>query len=266
LHILGKILWFFITPSNLMLILVLGCVMMALITARRLWAGFALVMVFALAGAGFSPLPNAVMLPLEDRFPDWRAGEKPAPDGMIILGGASDPEASATRIYPLELNEAGDRILEMIALAKRFPQAKLIFSGGAGEMLGAGVPEADEIARKIAAYGLDPARILFENTSRNTWENALFSRDMAQPKPGERWLLVTSAFHMPRAMGVFRKAGFEVEAFPVDFRTSGVGDLRQPFNSLSRGLARLDIATKEWVGLLAYFAMGRSADLFPAPR
>lgn len=269
-HTLGKILWFFTTPSNVLLACAALAVLLALITARRIWSGFALAFLAVLAVAGLSPLPNWVILPLENRFPDWRAangasGPVEGVAGIIVLGGASDPEASATRIFPLELNEAGDRIFEMLALARRFPAAKIVFSGGAGEMLGPGVPEADEIKRKIAAYGLDPDRIVFENKSRNTHENAAFTRELVQPKPGERWLLLTSAFHMPRSMGVFRKAGFLVEAYPVDFRTSGEGDVRTPFASLGRGLSRLDIAAKEWIGLVAYRAMGRSEAVFPAP-
>lgn len=270
MHTLGKVLWFFTTPSNILLALALVGVLWALITGRRGGAAFALVTLLVIGVAGLSPLPNYVILPLEDRFPDWRAengteGPVPGITGIIVLGGASDPEASATRIYPLELNEAGDRILDMLALARRFPEAKIVFSGGAGAMIGSGVPEADQIAQKIGAYGLDPGRITFENKSRNTYENAIFTRDLVQPKAGERWLLVTSAFHMPRSMGIFRHAGFTVEAYPVDFRTSGWGDKRNPFPSLSKGLSRLDIAVKEWFGLAGYYAMGRTGALFPGP-
>jgi uncharacterized SAM-binding protein YcdF (DUF218 family) len=264
-HTLGKILWFFTTPSNLLWAMAAFFCLLALLTARRLWAAMTLLSLGLLAGAGLSPLPNWVILPLEYRFPANTAESAGPPVGIIILGGASDPEASAPRLREIELNEAGDRLIEMIALARRYPEAKLIFSGGAGEILGPGVPEADEVARKISHYGLDPARIIFENRSRNTWENAIYSRDLLKPKPGEKWLLVTSAFHMPRSVGVFRQAGFEVIAHPVDFRTGGVGDRRQPFASLSRGLARLDVAAKEWIGLIAYRVMGRLSELFPAP-
>lgn len=264
-HIFGKVFWFFATPSNLLLALAVLAVLLALFTGRRRWAGLALVLLVMLGVAGLSPLPNWVIQRLETRFPVWEQGSGPAPAGILVLGGGADAEASFTRARQIELNQAGDRILEMIALARRFPDAQIIFSGGAGELLGSGVPEADEIARKIEFYGLDPRRIRFENRSRNTWENALFTREMVQPKPDERWLLVTSAFHMPRSMGVFRKAGFVVEAHPVDFRASGPLDAWQPFSSLSRGLARLDIAAKEWFGLLAYRSAGRSAELFPAP-
>ena len=113
--------------------------------------------------------------------------------------------------------------------------------------------------------GLDLRRITFEDRSRNTVENALFSKALVQPKPGERWLLVTSAHHMPRSVGVFRAAGFPVEAFPVDYRTRGAIDLLRPFSTLGDGLRRTDTAMREWVGLLVYRLSGRTEALFPAP-
>jgi uncharacterized SAM-binding protein YcdF (DUF218 family) len=89
---------------------------------------------------------------------------------------------------------------------------------------------------------------------------------MVAPKPGELWLLVTSAVHMPRAIGVFRKAGFDIEAYPVDWRTRGWSDAAEPFDQLSSGLARTDAATHEWVGLIAYWLSGRSSELLPGPQ
>ncbi|MBV8839099.1 MAG: YdcF family protein, partial [Alphaproteobacteria bacterium] len=93
----------------------------------------------------------------------------------------------------------------------------------------------------------------------------LFTRDILKPKPTERWLLVTSAHHMPRAMGVFRAVGFPVEAFPVDYRTRGAIDIARPFSTLGDGLRRTDTAAREWVGLLAYRLSGRTTELFPGP-
>ena len=86
-----------------------------------------------------------------------------------------------------------------------------------------------------------------------------------KPKSGERWLLVTSAHHMPRSVGIFRGAGFAVEAFPVDYRTRGAIDLLRPFSTLGDGLRRTDTAMREWVGLAIYRLTGRSDSLFPAP-
>jgi uncharacterized SAM-binding protein YcdF (DUF218 family) len=106
---------------------------------------------------------------------------------------------------------------------------------------------------------------MLEDQSRTTAENAAFSRRLVMPKPGERWLLVTSAYHMPRSIGAFRTAGFPVEAYPVDYRTMGPADLWIPFDSIATGLRRTDLAVHEWIGLLAYWLTGRSSELFPAP-
>jgi uncharacterized SAM-binding protein YcdF (DUF218 family) len=125
--------------------------------------------------------------------------------------------------------------------------------------------EAPYAARQLEDLGVAAERITAEEQSRNTIENAVFSRLIARPKPGERWLLVTSAYHMPRAMAAFRAAGFAVEAYPVDWGTRGPADAMRPFALLSDGLHRTDIAVHEWVGLLAYRLSGRTAELFPSP-
>src|SRR5258708_14902256 len=119
--------------------------------------------------------------------------------------------------------------------------------------------------RLFESLGIPQERIIAEEQSRNTVENAVFSRLLATPQPGERWLLVTSGYHMPRAMGVFRQAGFPVEAYPVDWRTRGPQDALRPFSTLGSGMERTDTAVREWVGLLVYRLTGRSAALFPAP-
>jgi uncharacterized SAM-binding protein YcdF (DUF218 family) len=113
--------------------------------------------------------------------------------------------------------------------------------------------------------GIPADRIIVEERSRDTAENARFTKALADPRPGERWLLVTSAFHMPRSIGAFRRVGFAVEAYPVDYRTRGPEDLARPFASLGDGLRRSDIAMREWIGLLIYWLAGRTSELFPAP-
>jgi len=117
----------------------------------------------------------------------------------------------------------------------------------------------------LERLGVAPGRVVTEDRSRNTWENAVFSRRIAMPKLGERWLLVTSAYHMPRAVGVFQKAGFVVEAYPVDWRTRGTRDLLRPSATVGDGLRRTDTAVREWSGLLIYWLSGKSSELFPGP-
>jgi uncharacterized SAM-binding protein YcdF (DUF218 family) len=150
-------------------------------------------------------------------------------------------------------------------LARRYPNARIIFSGGSSSLIYDEGPEAPFAVRQLEALGVAHDRIAAEDRSRNTLENAAYSLRLAHPKPGERWLLVTSAYHMPRAMAAFRAVGFVVEAYPVDWRTRGPEDLTRPFGSLAEGLRRTDTAVREWVGLLVYRVTGKSATFFPAP-
>jgi uncharacterized SAM-binding protein YcdF (DUF218 family) len=117
----------------------------------------------------------------------------------------------------------------------------------------------------LEALGVAHDRITAEEQSRNTIENAVFSRLLADPKPGQRWLLVTSASHMPRAIATFRAAGFAVEAYPVDWHTKGRHDTAELFGSPAGGLAMTDYAVHEWVGLAVYWLTGKTSELFPAP-
>jgi uncharacterized SAM-binding protein YcdF (DUF218 family) len=261
--VLSKVAGFFAIPSNL--IALAGLAGMCLLLARRWRAGLALLIVSTvlLAIAGLSPLGNVLLLELTERFPQWQSAN--APDGVIVLGGAIDSEASAAR-NSIELDASAERILAMLRLARRFPQAKIVFSGGSGNLFMGSVSEAPIAAQLLEEFGVSRDRILLEEASRTTAENATMLREMLAPKPGEHWVLVTSAFHMPRAIGAFRKAGFEIEAYPVDWRTRGWVDAKVPFDRLSSGLARTDVALHEWGGLVIYWLSGRSSELFPAPR
>ena len=262
LFVLSKVAGFFAVPSNL--IALLGLAGLALLLARRRRAGVTLLVVSTalLAIAGLSPLPNVLLLSLTERFPQWQSTE--TPDGIIVLGGAIDSEVTTAR-NSIELDASAERILAMLRLARRFPQARIAFSGGSGNLFLDSVSEAPIAAKLLEEFGVSRDRILLETASRTTTENAIMLRQMLAPKQGERWLLVTSAYHMPRAIGAFRKAGFEVEAYPVDWRTRGWVDARVPFDRLSSGLARTDVALHEWGGLVIYWLTGRSSELFPAP-
>ena len=137
-----------------------------------------------------------------------------------------------------------------------------MFTGCSANLISTDAREADVAADILLSLGVAKERLTLERESRNTYENAVFSKAMVAPKPGERWLLVTSAFHMPRSVGLFRKAGFPVEPYPVDWRVGRVLDV----DGVSLlGLRRADIAVREWVGLVAYRLRGRIDDLFPAP-
>jgi uncharacterized SAM-binding protein YcdF (DUF218 family) len=261
--VLSKVLGFFALPSNFLI--TIGLVGLVLLCTRftRLASWLVVTSIALLAIAGLSPLGNVLLLPLEQRFPPWDPSHG-APDGIVVLGGALSPEISAAR-GAVALNESAERITVAVELARRYPNARIIFSGGNAALLREGGVEAAFAVQEFEALGIPHERITAEEQSRNTVENAVFSRLLAQPKPGERWLLLTSAYHMPRAMGVFRAAGFPVEAYPVDWRTRGPIDAVEPFASLGDGLRRTDTAMREWIGLLAYRLTGKTAELFPSP-
>ncbi|MEX0760052.1 MAG: YdcF family protein [Tistlia sp.] len=225
---------------------------------NRLLAGG---VVFALAVAVL-PLDQWILAPLERRFPP----PDPHParvDGVVALGGGISVGRSRQSGRG-ELNEAGDRILGMLELAYRHPEATVVYSSGAGGSYDPDRTEADYAGALAEAAGLAPGRVLLETRSRNTRENALESLRLAQPQPGERWLLVTSARHMPRAVASFRAAGWEVEAYPVDFEASAAG--APLLLDFAGRLRRLNGGLKEWLGLLGYRLLGWTDSLFPAPR
>ena len=164
----------------------------------------------------------------------------------------------------LGLNEAAERFVASLQLANRYPKARIVFAGGNADLLSHGEDEASVAIHDYEEFSIAPNRLFAERQSRDTFENALFSRQIANYRPGERWLLVTSAAHMPRAMAAFRAVGFPVEAYPVDYQTTGLPQDFLPSSTLSRGLLT-DTALHEWVGLLAYRVSGRTLELFPKP-
>ena len=261
--VVSKLLAFFEEPSNVIILAgVVGLVLTRTRFARSGWrlAAVALVLI---ALIGLLPVGRALTIALENRFPRWE-DTGPSPAGIIVLGGAVSAHRLATR-GEVGLTDAAERILVVPELAKRFPGAKIIYSGGDPGLFTRRGSEADVVPALFESLGVPLGRITLESRSRNTAENAVYSKALAAPKPGERWLLVTSAMHMPRAIGAFREAGFPVEAYPVDYKTNGWQDLSGVIGSLSSGLRQTDTAVHEWIGLVAYRLTGKSSALFPGP-
>jgi uncharacterized SAM-binding protein YcdF (DUF218 family) len=247
-------------PTNFMIVLGLVGAILTLTRFARLGRGLMAVAIVLLAVAGFTPIGNLVLAPLEDRFPAWDPAEG-APDGIVVLGGPIDPDLSLVHGMPVTLGGA-DRLIQAAALARRYPDARVLFTGGSANLIATDAKEADQAAALLVSLGIPRERLILERQARNTYENAVFSRALAMPKPGERWLLVTSAYHMPRSVGLFRKAGFPVEPYPVDWRVTNISD----FEIFAvQGLRRTDIAVREWVGLVVYRLRGRIDHLFPGP-
>jgi len=264
---IAKVVWFVLQPSTLIALLIAYGAILIWTGWARWGRRFVTVGAVLLLAVGLSPLGNALIVPLEDRFPRADLGQPPALAGLIILGGGESRLVGTARKAPT-LNEAGERLLEGAILAHKFPDAKVAFSGGDAGILYTAGSEAEGAAAILVQLGVARDRLILEANARDTYENAVFlKKELADGDAVAkgRWLLITSAYHMPRSMGAFRQAGFDVEPWPVDYRTRGPADLTRPFDKVSEGLRRVDTATREWVGLLAYWLTGRSNALFPAP-
>lgn len=259
---LSKIFWFFVQPLNLAIFLLLAGLLAALVGRRRFAVTGSALAFFILALSAWTSLGAMMLNPLEQRFP-----RPPLPakvDGIVVLGGGFEGAINLAR-GGYELNAGGDRMVEAAVLARRFPEAKVVVSGGNGELFLDGEGDATTAPRLLGALGVAPERLILESKSRNTYENAVFTKALVTPKPGETWLLVTSAFHMPRAKALFDKAGFPTVPWPVDYRTSGKEGIGLFRDNPADSLQATTTATREWIGLVAYWLSGRIDRPLPAP-
>ncbi|NYZ12073.1 YdcF family protein [Azospirillum sp. RWY-5-1] len=248
-------------PGNLLaLLLAVGAVLLfAGNRLRRLGRWLVAAAAVAFAMLLVTPVGDWAARPLEERFA--RPALPDRVDGIIMLGGAVDPMMAASRGEP-SVNQSTERILAFVELARRYPDARLVSSGGSGLLRHPDAKEDAVVRAVFGQIGFDTGRVLFETESRNTWENALFSRDLVKPEPGEVWLLVTSALHMPRSVGIFRRIGWPVIPYPVDYRSF---DAAAPYAGfeVERTLVLVTAAVREWIGLAAYRLMDRTPGLFP---
>ncbi len=234
-YYVSKVFWLIAAPTSALILISAIAAFWAVLRGSKCAAWLAAAMTCGLVIGAFTPIGLALTMPLENRFPFSPPDAQAPPDGIIVIGG-----------------DAGVGIEALAVLSQDFPKARLILSGY-GEMTYLG----ENVLKKFARLGGDPGRIYMETRSRTTAENAFYSAALLKPKPNERWLLVTSDLHMPRAVGCFRAAGFLVEPYPLP-----IGDSFAPG---SQALNDLDTAAKEWSGLVAYRLMGKTDSLFPGP-
>ena len=260
--VLSKTIAFLFLPSNFLILL--GLAGVGMLAARRIRAGTRMMVasVVLIALAGFLPIGDLLTRPLENRFPAWETS-RAAPDGIVVLGGAIATSLSVAYGSPV-LDDSGARIVALATLARVYPNARIIYTGGDASLFGNEAPETNFVYPLLDRLGIPRSRVALETRSRNTAENAAYTKELVKPKPGERWLLVTSAQHMPRAIGCFRQVGFPVEAYPVGWQAKPTLDLI-PNKALAKGLARLDVASHEWIGLVIYRLTGKTSELFPSP-
>jgi uncharacterized SAM-binding protein YcdF (DUF218 family) len=259
--VLSKALGFLLVPSNSIATIALLGLLLLMLRRRSgtVVSGLALAL---LVTATLSPLGNMLLTPLEQRFPGMSFPDH-AIEGIIVLGGSYDA-LSHSYESTIVLQEDTEPVSVIPDLARRFPNARIIFSGGTD--LSRSEPSEAVIVKQIfVSWGISADRISIEERSLTTEENARFTAQLVNPRPQSRWLLVTSAYHMPRAMGAFKKAGFSVLAFPVGQRTHGWQGLWWPSSTATDNLRRIDVAVHEWLGLVAYRLSGYSDEWFPGP-
>ena len=262
LFVFSKLFWLALRPNTLALLLsLLG---LALMWRHRRSRGRWLL----LLGLGYyllvlaTPLSQWLVLPLEDRF-SRPATPPERVDGIIVLGGAVEQLLTQERGIPA-LNGAAERMTEPVILLRRYPTARLVFTGGSPALVADGPTESDVARQLWTAMGIPAERLVFEDEARNTHENGVLTQRLVQPQPGETWLLVTSASHMPRAMGVFQRIGWPVVAWPVNYSTghSWAAWYDAPFG---HRMALAEWGFREWTGLVAYWLLGRTSALLPGP-
>lgn len=258
----SKLIWALISPDSLLLIVGVAAWLAAVAGRQHLARRLASFVALAAILIGFLPLGEWLLAPLENRFPSNVALPAEA-TGIIVLGGAMSPTLTATWGQP-ELNDAADRLTSFAYLAGLYPNAQLVFTGGNGHINDQDYPEADSAQILFEQLGLSDRAVIYESKSRNTGENARNSKLLVQPKPEEAWILVTSAYHMPRAVGVFSQNGWPVTPYPVDHRSQSGNLLRVQFD-FSGNLSLLSVAVREWIGLIAYRLTGQTSQLLPSP-
>lgn len=249
----SKLAWLFISPDSLLLLLfALG--LLLLWRGRERWAKRTLGFVFtAFLLIGLFPVGEWLLYPLEKQYATNPPLEKV--DGIIVLGGAEQPITSA-EWDQVVVDQSGERDLAFLMLARAFPDAQRVYTGGSSSMVEQGLKGADVAKRLFKEQGLDISSITFESESRNTWENAVFSKKLLKPKADENWVLITTAWHMPRSVGVFCQQGWNVIPYPVDYRTNKDSLFRMDWG-LAGHLRQLTVAFKEWIGITVYKTTGK---------
>lgn len=255
MFVLSKILALITQP----LVWVFVVLVLSLLCAKRRQRTSRALVALALLGmlvTAWKPLPEAVLRALESRYPEM------APDaklegyaGVVVLGGGLESgRTQMAHVQPM-LNDAGERMTATVAVLRQNSGLRVVFTGGEGMLMGVGQTEAERAKIFFDSLGVKDSQVQYESASRNTYENAVLTAKLPGVDPTQRWLLMTSAWHMPRSMATFEKAGWNVTAYPVDFRTGTDSDWLD--FSMAGGASDWQVALHELVGLLAYKLTGR---------
>ncbi len=264
MSLLQTVLWTVFIQTDIIFLLLLLLGVYLLPKRRQAKRGQRLILISSLwfAVVTFTPLPYFLAQSLENRFP--RLVRIPSDvDGIIILGGGFDRGIVATRGVP-GYHETIGRLIESVKLIKGDPHIPVYFTGG-GVVIPGAPAEAQLASEFFTAMGIAPERIIYEDRAKDTLENARHLAGHLKPNPQQKWVLVTSAIHMPRSVGLMRKVGFNVIPYPVDYHTKGVVTWTQPL-SLTLKLRAWRAAMHEWIAMFYGVITGVSDDFFPGPQ
>ena len=254
MYLFSKIIWVILNPLNLLLIFLIIGFVFKIINMKIISKAFYTLSLIFFVIVGIFPTGNIILSKLEKSYPALTTLPSHV-DGILILGGPSGP--GLTREHgQVSFNEAGERLTESVKLIKNYQSSKIVFSGGFGEL-----PHTYVAKKFFSEMGIDISYIIFESKSRNTFENILFSKKIINPKEFENWLLVTSSFHMSRAINVAEKLNWKFIPYPVDFRTSKKLISFKPGLSLLDNFNSFNLASHEVVGLISYYLLGRSSKI-----
>lgn len=260
---LSKIAWIFLSPSNLISILFIFGTLLLLIKRIKLAKTILVLNSMVAFSIMAYPIGDYLIHPLEARFSQPKQFPNHI-DGIIMLGGGEDLKRSLSWGRP-ELDNAGDRYVGAKELANRYPEAPVIFTGGSGSLSLQNTGGEGSIAKQLlSTLGIDPSRLIIESKSRNTYENFKLIKPLL-PNPTGTYFLVTSAFHMPRSVGIARKQGIQVIPYPVDYHSSSPKYRYFDFNYKDH-LDALETAWREWIGLTVYYITGKTSQWFPGPK
>lgn len=182
---------------------------------------------------------------------------KTLPKTAIVLGGFCEYDGDRKKIV---FTDAGERLFKAIELYHKKQIDTIIISGGTGDVFSMRNPEAYYAYRYLADLGIDSTHILYETQSKNTDQNAINTKKLLDKMNHHgKILLITSAFHMKRSEGCFRKREMDIVPYPVHFIGSkGRGYyFADYFLPQSHALHRFDLISKEWIGYLAYKITGK---------
>ena len=256
---LSKILWLILNPFNIFIFVTLISIFLYFVKLRKLSLIIFVINFVFITLISFLPIGSYLIYKIEKEYHSYIKPPDQV-DGILILGGATNP-LLYNEYDQISLNGSSERLVESVFIIKKFDKAKIIFSGGSGILNRPDLNHAQVAKSFYKKIGIEIDKIIFENNSRNTHENIIYSKKIANPKINENWLLITSASHMKRALLIADKNNWELIPYAVDFKN--IKDFKFiPNLNLLSNLNSFQQGSHEWLGLVSYYLMGRTNKVF----